>query len=83
MLSLRCGESVSSFPICRVPRPLKRRELIRLLRDHGFEGPFPGARHQFMMKGERKVWIPNPHKGDIGVPLLREIFRQAGIPPPS
>lgn len=79
MRCLRCGASVSSFPTCLVPRPLKRRELIRIFRDHGFEGPFPGARHQFMMKGELKVRIPNPHKSAIGTPLLREIFRQAGI----
>jgi hypothetical protein len=31
-------------------------------------------------KGELKVSIPSPHKEDvIGVPLLKEILKQAGI----
>jgi len=62
-----------------VPKPLKRRELVKILRGHGFEGPYAGAKHQFMVKGPLKLRIPNPHKRDIGEPLLREIFRQAGI----
>ncbi|MBI2789518.1 MAG: type II toxin-antitoxin system HicA family toxin [Elusimicrobia bacterium] len=65
-----------------MPKPLKRRELVRLLREHGFEGPYAGAKHQFMVKGSLKLRIPNPHQGDIGASLLREIFRQAGLPPP-
>jgi hypothetical protein len=32
-----------------------------------------------MVKGSLKVRVPNPHQGDIGLPLLREILRQAGI----
>ena len=32
-----------------------------------------------MMKGSRKVRIPNPHGQDIGGGLLREILKQAGI----
>jgi len=32
-----------------------------------------------MVKGGLKVRIPNPHQQDIGVPLLRELLRQAGI----
>lgn len=62
-----------------MPKPLKRRELVGKLREHGFEGPYAGAKHQFMVKGGLKLRIPNPHKGDIGEPLLREILRQAGI----
>ena len=62
-----------------MPRSLKRRELVLKLREHGFEGPYAGAKHQFMIKGALKLRVPNPHKGDIGEPLLREILRQAGI----
>ena len=29
--------------------------------------------------GNHRVRIPNPHHGDIGVPLLRELLRVAGI----
>lgn len=60
-------------------RPLNRRELVGKLRDHGFEGPYVGAKHQFMVKGGLKLRIPNPHRGDISASLLREILRQAGI----
>lgn len=59
--------------------PVNRRELIRRLRLFGFEGPFSGGRHSFMRRGQLKLRVPNPHAGDIGVPLLREILRQAGI----
>jgi hypothetical protein len=34
-----------------------------------------------MVRGTLKLRIPNPHERDIGVPLLREILRQAGIDP--
>jgi predicted RNA binding protein YcfA (HicA-like mRNA interferase family) len=61
-----------------VLKPLKRRELVRKLRERGFEGPYTGAKHQFMVKGELKL-LPNPHQSDIGEPLLREILRQGGI----
>lgn len=62
-------------------RPLSRRDLVRRLRALGFEGPFAGAKHQFMVRGDRSIRIPNPHGSDIGVPLLRELLRQAGIDP--
>lgn len=56
-------------------KPINRRELIRRLRSFGFEGPFSGGRHSFMRKGQLKLRIPNPHEGDISVPLLKEILR--------
>ena len=64
-----------------MPSPVSRRELIAKLVVLGFAGPVSGAKHQFMIKGELKLRVPNPHGGDIGVPLLREILRQAGISP--
>ena len=64
-----------------MPKPLKRRELIRLFLERGFRGPFSGGRHAFMVKGNLKVRVPNPHGDDVGFPLLREILRQAGIDP--
>ena len=59
--------------------PIARRDLIRTLRSLGFEGPFSGGRHQFMVRGEVVVAIPNPHGKDIGVGLLSRIIRQAGV----
>jgi predicted RNA binding protein YcfA (HicA-like mRNA interferase family) len=61
-------------------KPVSRKELIRRLRNLGFTGPISGGRHQFVEKGELKVRIPNPHKGNnIDWSLVKEILRQAGI----
>jgi predicted RNA binding protein YcfA (HicA-like mRNA interferase family) len=32
-----------------------------------------------MMKSERRLILPNPHRSDIGSDLLSRILRQAGI----
>jgi hypothetical protein len=45
--------------------PIKRRDLIRYLRKLGFEGPYAGGKHQYMVRGEVKLALPNPHQGDI------------------
>ena len=52
---------------------------MQKFRKLGFDGPYSGGRHLFMIKGELKVHIPNPHEGDISRHLLSEILRQAGI----
>ncbi len=60
--------------------PIKRRDLIKRFKMLGYEGPYSGGRHQFMVKGDLKVRIPSPHgAGDIADSLLNEILRQAGI----
>lgn len=59
--------------------PIGRRDLIRLLRELGFAGPFRGTKHDFMVRGNRRVRIPNPHRGDISRGLLAEILRKAGV----
>ena len=59
--------------------PIKRKELIRLLRVLDFEGPYSGGKHQFMIKGEITLRIPNPHQSDIGKELLARILKQAKI----
>lgn len=59
--------------------PIKRRELIYYLRQLGFEGPYSGGRHQFMIRGSVTIRVPNPHQGDIGKELLARILRQAQI----
>lgn len=59
---------------------VSRRELIRRLRKLGFEGPFPGSKHDVMARGDDSVVIPNSHRGeDISVDLLIKVLRQAGI----
>ncbi len=59
--------------------PLKRNVLIKKLRKLGFEGPYIATRHEYMIKNGQKVFIPNPHKKDIGVPLVKRIIKQIGI----
>jgi len=59
--------------------PIKRKSLIRHFRHLGFEGPFSGGRHQYMVCGSIVIRIPNPHQGDIAKDLLARILRQAAI----
>ncbi len=59
---------------------ISRRKLVKKFRALGFEGPFSGGKHQFMIKGTRKIRIPNPHGGkDVNASLVTEILKQAGI----
>ena len=59
--------------------PIKRNKLIRYLRKLGFQGPYSGEKHQYMVKGQFRLAIPNPHKGDISKALLSQILRRANI----
>ncbi|MFZ5818732.1 MAG: type II toxin-antitoxin system HicA family toxin [Chloroflexota bacterium] len=59
--------------------PISWQELVRRLRDLGFEGPYAGGRHPQMRRDNVTVIIPNPHEGDIGVGLLQRLLRQAGV----
>ncbi len=58
---------------------IQRRELIKYLRALGFEGPYSGGKHQFMVRGKVTLRIPNPHQRDIGKELLSRILRQGRI----
>jgi predicted RNA binding protein YcfA (HicA-like mRNA interferase family) len=59
--------------------PVARRELVRKLKGLGFDGPFPGGKHQWMRRGGFRVTIPNPHGGAIDPGFIRRILRQAGV----
>ena len=60
--------------------PISRKKLISKLRTFGFDGPFRATKHQYMIKGKHKIFIPNPHGGkDIGIPLIKKIIGQVGI----
>jgi len=59
--------------------PIKRKDLVYYLKQAGFEGPYSGGKHQFMLKDNLSITIPNPHKGDIGMELLVKILRQAKV----
>ncbi len=60
-------------------KPIKRQELIRNLKKLGFSDPKSGGNHQYMIKGQLKLFIPNPHRGEISKSLLALILHQANI----
>jgi len=60
-------------------RPVSFSELVRKLKSLDFEGPFSGGKHLFMIKGDLRLTISNPHRQDIGVDLLKRILKQGGI----
>jgi predicted RNA binding protein YcfA (HicA-like mRNA interferase family) len=62
-----------------MPKAISWRKFIQRLKSLGFDGPYSGGRHLFMVKGELKLHIPNPHQREISAYLLAEILRQAGI----
>jgi len=54
--------------------PSKRRDFIRRLRKLGFDGPYSGGRHQFMIYEQHRLAIPsNP---EYSVPQLRMMIRE-------
>jgi len=59
--------------------PIKRKELIKTLKQFGFNGPFAGGKHEFLVKGELRLVLPNPHQREISKDLLARILRQADI----
>ncbi len=59
--------------------PIKRKDFIKALKGTGFEGPFAGGKHEFLIKGELRLILPNPHQSEIGKDLLVRLLRQARI----
>ncbi len=57
--------------------PCKRREFIRKLRQLGFEGPFAGKAHEFMVNAGRRQTIPT--NAEYSVPQLRMVLRQIQV----
>jgi len=55
--------------------PCKRRDFIHRLQQLGFEGPFSGARHQFLVYKTHRLAIPS--NTEYSVPQLRMMLREA------
>ncbi len=55
-------------------QPCKRREFIKRLRKLGFEGPYTGTRHQFMVYREYRLTIPS--NTEYSVPQLRMMINE-------
>jgi predicted RNA binding protein YcfA (HicA-like mRNA interferase family) len=59
--------------------PVSFSELVRKLRALGFEGPFGGGKHLFMVREDMRLTLPNPHRQKVGVDLLKRILRRGEI----
>ncbi len=55
-------------------KPCSRREFIWKLRGLGFDGPFSGTRHQFMVYQNHRLAIPS--NNEYSVPQLRTMLRE-------
>jgi predicted RNA binding protein YcfA (HicA-like mRNA interferase family) len=61
--------------------PISFNDLVKKLKKFGYEGPFSGGKHLFMIRNNIRLTIPNPHKkNDIGIDLLTKILKNAEIP---
>ena len=54
--------------------PCKRRDFIQRLRKLGFDGPYSGTRHQFMVYGQQRLAIPS--NAEYSMPQLRMMIRE-------
>ncbi len=59
--------------------PVAWTELVRGLRKLGFDGPFQGGKHPYMIKDDLVLTLPNPHRKEISIDLLTHILKQAHI----
>ena len=59
--------------------PVTWPNLIKRLSRLGFEGPYHGGKHPYMIKGNLVLTVPNLHRKEIGVPLLSKILKQAQV----
>jgi len=55
-------------------RRCKRRDFIRRLRKLGFDGPYSGTRHQFMVYEQHRLAIPS--NTEYSVPQFRMMLRE-------
>ena len=54
--------------------PIKRRNFVKRLRVLGFEGPYAGSRHLFMLFERHRLAIPS--NAEYSVPQLRMMIKE-------
>ncbi len=59
--------------------PISWKKLVKGLKKFGFKGPYWGGKHPYMIKEHIVLTLPNPHKKEISIALLRKILKHAGI----
>jgi len=55
-------------------QPCKRRDFIMRLRSIGFDGPYSGTRHQFMLYDQRRLAVPS--NTEFSIPQLRMLIHE-------
>lgn len=55
-------------------QPCKRRDFVARLRSIGFDGPYSGTRHQFMLYDQRRLAVPS--NTEFSIPQLRMLIRE-------
>jgi len=71
------GSPEPSSPYSRAGRSVvrgKRREFVRRLRKVGFDGPYSGTQHHFMVYQQHRLAIPS--NTEYSVPQLRMMLRE-------
>ncbi len=56
--------------------PCKRGEFIRRLRRLGFDGPYSGSKHHFLVFDQHRLTVPS--NSEYSVPQLKMMLREAG-----
>ncbi len=60
---------------------MSREDLIRSLRALGFEGPYCGTNHEYLLRGDTTLRVPNACRDGIDGDLLIRLLRQARVSP--
>lgn len=64
--------------------PCRRADFVRRLVKLGFDGPYSGARHQFMTTGPHRLTIPSNAEYSVGqvrlILMIREVEVVLGRP---
>ncbi len=59
--------------------PVSWREMVRRFKNLGFDGPYQGGKHPYLVKGDLVLTLSNPHRGEIGIDLLARILKRAEV----
>jgi len=59
--------------------PISFKELVKKLKKYGFQSPYSGGKHLYMIKEDIRLTMPNPHKKDISVDLMLKILKHTRI----
>jgi predicted RNA binding protein YcfA (HicA-like mRNA interferase family) len=60
-------------------KPVSWDRLVKRLKKHGFDGPYQGGKHPYMIKDDLVLVIPNQHRPDISIDLLIRILKRADV----